>query len=263
MAGVACGLLVAWPVDTAPAGKSAAVVTARADTSACRVAESAPPAPRISEVHAVDASVDASVDGGASDADIEAATLPAQSGPFVVIAPPAHPAQTVAHSGCSRLPFFHFYRNRRNVTRDTATQVQLQINFDWHPGAGCMAGDGYGTDMILELDLLEDNGKCSVEKARARAVDWGQYPPAVAKTGRKLRFDFTPLAVGLHSNLGNPKTKEIVLRSAQHRIAVIVQRDQVLFYENTRPNSVLHRSFDAEGDQPGCCWPTTSTHFFH
>lgn len=162
---------------------------------------------------------------------------------------------------CHRLPFFDFYRNAKLITLDEPNDVRLQIHINYHTGAGCMAPDGYGTDLIIALRLRSDASACLIEHAEVRAVDWGlhQIQEAEALSDRKLRFDFSPFHVLQDADLNDPAVTAIPLHNSEHAVTALLRRTGVLWYEETQRDSVLHPDVDTQGEESGCCWPATST----
>ncbi len=166
-----------------------------------------------------------------------------------------------APAACEKVKFFDFYRNGRFITADTAELARLQIHIDYHTGAGCIAPDGNGTDLIVHLNLRASEQGCFVDSAQVRAVDWGQFwgEETGYADGRRLRFDFVPFQVQAHGSLTDPDTGAVVLHDPEHKLSLMVRRKGVLFYEGTQANSVLHTEVDTQGEESGCCWPATST----
>ncbi len=162
---------------------------------------------------------------------------------------------------CNRLSFFDFYRNARLITLDEPNNVRLQIHINYHTGAGCMAPDGYGTDLIITLRLRAVASGCFVEHAEVRAADWGLHlvKGPDAPSDRKLRFNFSPFQVLKHTNLYDPDVAAIPIHNSQYAVSALIRRTGVLWYEGTQQDSVLHTSVDSQGEEAGCCWPATST----
>jgi hypothetical protein len=166
-------------------------------------------------------------------------------------------------ASCNRLSFFDFYRNARLITVDEPNNVRLQIHVNYHTGAGCMAPDGYGTDLIISLRLRAQDSGCFIENAQVRAVDWG-LPPDLAGNGssdRKLRFDFSSFDVLDQVDLTRADSTAVPIHSPGHAVSALVRRTGVLWYEQTRRDSVLHTRVDTQGEEKGCCWPATSTYY--
>lgn len=166
-------------------------------------------------------------------------------------------------TSCSRLPFFDFYRNARLITADEPNNVRLQIHIDYHTGAGCMAPDGYGTDLIIALRLRAEDSGCFIERAQVRAVDWGLPPDPKANppSDRKLRFDLSPFDVLEHVDLTRTDSTAVPIHSPSHGVSALIRRTGVLWYEQTRRDSVLQTRVDTQDEEKGCCWPATSTYY--
>lgn len=199
---------------------------------------------------------------------VEGPAVPKAPGSSVT-EPPAAPITGAASSqpeadsqACSRLPFFDFYRNARLITLDEPSRVRLQIHIDYHTGAGCIAPDSSGTDLIITLGLRAEGSGCSIETAEVRAVDWGrQYSVAPDAPDRKLRFDSSPFEVLQHLDLTKPDTAAVAIHDPKHSVSASIRRTGVLWYERAQRDSVLHTSVDTQGEETGCCWPSTSTHY--
>lgn len=162
---------------------------------------------------------------------------------------------------CNRLPFFDFYRNARLITLDEPNSVRLQIHINYHTGAGCMAPDGYGTDLIIALRLRAEDSGCFLETAEVRAVDWGLPESLADASGRKLRFDFIPFDILQRVDLARLDATAVVVHNAHHALSAMIRRNGVLWYEQTRRDSILHTNVDTQGEEKGCCWPATSTYY--
>ncbi len=162
---------------------------------------------------------------------------------------------------CNRLPFFDFYRNARLITVDEPSNVRLQIHIDYHTGAGCMAPDGFGTDLIITLHLRAQGSDCFVKNAEVRAVDWGLQQSMGSEEDRKLRFDFTAFQVLERVDLTSPELTALAIHNPEHAVSALIRRTGVLWYEETRRDSLLHTSVDTQGEEAGCCWPATSTRY--
>ena len=149
------------------------------------------------------------------------------------------------------------------VTLDEPNNVRLQVHIDYHTGAGCIAPDGYGTDLIIELRLQAEGSGCFIENAKVRAVDWGlqQLSGPDARSDRKLRFDFVPFEVLQRVDLTKPDVTAVAVHSPHHAVSALIRRTGVLWYERTRRDSVLYTSVDTQGEETGCCWPATSSHY--
>lgn len=164
---------------------------------------------------------------------------------------------------CANVGFFDFYRNARLITLDTPELVRLQIHIDYHTGAGCIAPDGHGTDLIVKLHLRASGGACFVDSAEVRAVDWGlrEFLEPDATNDRKLRFDFAKFDVLREVDLTSARELAVPIHSAEHAVSLLVRRGGVLWYERTKATSLLHTNVDSQGEQSGCCWPSTSTYY--
>jgi hypothetical protein len=182
--------------------------------------------------------------------------------PLPVVVTGEGTAPQPSFDACKRASFFDFYRNARLITVDTPELVRLQIHIDYHTGAGCIAPDANGTDLLVELHLRNADGGCFIDSSEVRAVDWGPNNRGETDADdRKLRFDFTPFDVLQRADVTRADTRAVALHHPKHAVSLLVRRGGVLWYEGTNATSVLHTEVDSQGEKSGCCWPATSTHY--
>ena len=152
-------------------------------------------------------------------------------------------------AACDALPIFELYRKNAALERRSAVEVALHLPIDLHQ-ADCGAPDCFGHDMWLTLTLGEDGGHCVILAAEATSTPFDTCGgPARDPKPATWRNSFVSEG---RPDLRDPALDRIELRDEALGHALVLLRDDYLFYENvTREKKLLPRLVDAESRE--CC----------